>query len=46
MEVDGDAAEPEEGSKKKKKKGVKEEIPKEKGNFDNKTAQYLVCLFP
>lgn len=31
MEVDGDAAEPEEGSKKKKKKGVKEEVTKEKG---------------
>lgn len=30
-EVDGDAAEPEEGSKKKKKKGVKEEVAKEKG---------------
>lgn len=30
-EVDGDAAEPEEGSKKKKKKVVKEEVAKEKG---------------
>lgn len=29
---DGDAAEPEDGTKKKKKKGVKEET-KEKGNF-------------
>lgn len=33
MEVDGDAAEPDEGSKKKKKKGAKEEGTKEKGNY-------------
>lgn len=32
VEVDGDAAEPEDGTKKKKKKGTKEET-KEKGNF-------------
>lgn len=32
MEVDGDAAEVEEGTKKKKKKGAKEEATKEKGN--------------
>lgn len=32
VETDGDAIEPEDGSKKKKKKGTKEET-KEKGNF-------------
>lgn len=32
IEADGDAAEPEDGTKKKKKKGAKEET-KEKGNF-------------
>lgn len=32
VEVDGDVAEPEDGTKKKKKKGTKEET-KEKGNF-------------